>query len=88
MRKIRRAFTIWYIKRGYTFGYDFTGVPVYDDGFMRTPMGIPRAAWTCPMWVRPLLIFFSPSVYGMETYGKAITEGFERGLRSAVKKGD
>lgn len=90
MKKLRKAFTLWYIKRGYTFGYDFSNTPIFGDSVIRTPGDIPPAVWTCPWWVRPLLIFFSPSVYTMETTGKIIGEalarGFEEGFRATHQK--
>ena len=78
--KLHKAFTKWYIKRGYTFGYDFTGVPVYTDGILTTPCGVPKSMFNCPWWVKPLLIFFSPSTYCSETWGKSFIEGFKQGL--------
>lgn len=86
MNKIRRKFTLWYIKKGYTFGYDFTDVPIYDDGIFKTPCGVPKAIWNCPRWIKPFLVFFSPSVYEMETTGKAIIEGFMAGLEMGMNK--
>lgn len=82
MKTISRIFTIWYIKQGYTFGYDFTSTPVYTDGIFKTPSELPKTIFGCPFWVKPLLIFFSPSVYCAETIGRALSEGFEIGLRS------
>ena len=64
MRYLRRRFTYWYIKRGYIFGY---------DDHMNT-------IWKCPWWVKPLLIFFSPSVYFRRKYGELFCESFEKGL--------
>lgn len=75
MNKIRRAFTLWYIKRGYTFEYDFSDVPG----------SIPKTVWNCPWWVVPLLIFFSPSTYVMETIGKTIVNGLLSGLSGKTK---
>ena len=86
MHKIRKAFTLWYIKRGYTFGYDISTTFVYrDDDPVAIPERIPNAIWDCPWWVRPLLIFFSPSVYQTETVGKALAEGFAAGLAKGMK---
>ena len=73
---------MWYIKRGYTFGYDFSDIPVYHCDAIKIPGGIPKAIYNCPWWVKPLLIFFSPSVYYMRTYGKLLAEGFAEGLKS------
>lgn len=78
---IKRRFTKWYVKKGYQFGYDFTGVPVYGDGFMKTPAGIPKSVWNCPWWVKPFLILFSPSVYAAEDWGEQIAEAFMEGMQ-------
>lgn len=80
MNKLRKIFTRWYVKRGYTFGYDFTDVAIFDDGFMRTPVSMPRAVWDCPWWVRPLLIFWSPSTY-YHIKGEVLSNGFIEGLQ-------
>ena len=81
---IKKRFTKWYVKKGYKFGYDFTDVPVYDDGFMKTPAGVPKSVWHCPWWVKPLLIFFSPSVYFM-SYGNMFMDGFLDGLKNEME---
>lgn len=88
MNKIRRIFTKWYVNRGYAFGYDFTNTPVFDDGYLKLPMGMPKVVWNCPWWVRPLLIFFSPSTYVMESYSKPFFEGLIEGMNKAVLKGE
>ncbi len=74
MSKIRSRFTKWYIKRGYEFEFN-----PFDD---------PQTVFTCPIWVRPLLIFFSPSVYEYETLAKGYAEWLERGLRAEMKPVD
>lgn len=62
---MRKRFTKWYFKRGYRFGYKVnTGV----------------AVWDCPWWVKPLLIFFSPSVYFYEL-GDCVSKGINEGLK-------
>lgn len=38
----------------------------------------------CPLWVKPLLIFFSPSIYCVETSGQLITETFQRYLEEGA----
>lgn len=55
MNALRKLFTKWYIKRGYTFGYDWTS----DDTYTM----VAKEYFICPWWVKPLLVFFSPSVY-------------------------
>ena len=66
---IKKRFTKWYVKKGYKFGYDSSNV----------------AVWHCPWWVKPLLIFFSPSVYFAEAYGKMIVYGFTEGLKNEME---
>lgn len=83
--KIRKKFTKWYVKKGYKFGYDFTDVPVYDNGFMKTPAGMPKAVWHCPWWVKPFLFLFSPSTYVMQTTAKQISDGFMAGFMNGVE---
>lgn len=51
-RELSATFTRWYVKQGYTFGYDSN----YN------------AYYVCPWYVRPLLTLFSPSVYYMELF--------------------
>lgn len=69
INKIRRQFTLWYIRKGYSFEYISNGEYIF------------KAVWDCPWYVRPLLIFFSPSVYDVEANGRALVEGFEEGIR-------
>lgn len=90
MNKLKARFTKWYIKRGYSFGYDFADTRIYYDGFLATPLDMPKAIFTCPWWVKPLLIFFSPSVYSAETFGKIIADAIAEGIRAGedMKKGD
>lgn len=88
MNKIRRIFTKWYVKRGYTFGYDFTDTPIFDDGFLKLPLDMPKVVWNCPWWVRPLLIFFSPSTYMIECFSKPFIEGLIKGLGDGDVEGE
>ena len=75
---LKRRFTLWYIRRGYTFGYDYTNLsPDYDCVI------IPKAVWECPWWVKPLLIFFSPSIYSHEVWFKNFRLGLREGLKDA-----
>ena len=62
---IKKRFTIWYVRRGYTF--DCTD-SVFD----------------CPFWVKPLLIFFSPSVYTHIVYGNFIYKNLVGGMINAT----
>ena len=86
VNKFKRRFTKWYVKRGYTFGYIFRRGQVIedDDNLFRLPCGIPEVKFTCPFWVKPLLIFFSPSVYYMEAYGRVMAEAFAEGMRKGM----
>lgn len=69
MNKIKERFTKWYVNKGYLFGYDFTDNPT-------------ESSFVCPIWVRPFLIFFSPSVYLNETYGKIVRDGIREGIKA------
>ena len=69
MNKLKKRFTKWYVDKGYLFGYDFTDNPT-------------ESSFVCPIWVRPLLIFFSPSVYLNETYGKIVRDGIREGIEA------
>ena len=73
--KLRKQFTLWYIKKGYRFGYD--GGNLY-----------PVAVWYCPWYVKPLLFLFSPSIYFyFENVGKLFLDGFLDGVsRSETKE--
>lgn len=69
MHKIKKRFTKWYVNKGYLFEYDFTVNPT-------------ESRFVCPIWVRPFLIFFSPSVYLNETYEKIMRDGFREGIKA------
>ena len=84
MKRIRERFTKWYIKRGYKFGYG--ACKVYTDGVLVTPMEMPKSYFICSWYVKPLLIFFSPSVYFREAIGRVFVENFKRGLEEALKE--
>lgn len=78
---IRRRFTKWYIKRGWTSDYHF----IYgEEGEYPAHPVDAEIYFTCPWWVRPLLIFFSPSVYQFETTGRALLDGFVEGMKSSI----
>ena len=65
---LRKKFTLWYIRKGYKFGYD-------------NDIVCPKAIWTCPWYIKPLLFLFSPSVYvKMSNTGKSIVDGFLAGF--------
>ena len=83
INRVRTRFTKWYVKKGYTFDYDFSDTPIIGDDIFRTPCGVPRAIWKCPLWVRPFLFLFSPSTYSVEAWGKAIVEGMIAGMKNA-----
>ena len=69
MNKIKKRFTKWYVNKGYLFEYDFTVNPT-------------ESSFVCPIWIRPFLIFFSPSVYLNETYEKIMRDGFREGIKA------
>ena len=81
IKRIRKRFTKWYVKRGYTSGYLF----IYDEhGEHPTlPVGAKRY-FKCPWWVRPLLIFFSPCVYNYETSGYLSYDAFLEEMKSSI----
>lgn len=62
------------LRRRFTKWYVERGYTVTSD--------MHKSTWNCPFWVRPLLIFFSPSIYLSEIFKKNWIEGFECGLRS------
>ena len=81
INRIRKAFTKWYIKRGWTSGYHF----IYDEESEHPTHPVDAEIYfTCPWWARPLLIFFSPSVYTFETTGRALLDGFMEGMKSSI----
>ena len=84
---IKRRFTKWYVKKGYKFGYDFHNCEMIggDDVFPPMPVTQPKAVWLCPWWVKPLLIFFSPSVYTMETLRRQFYDGFMEGVKKGME---
>lgn len=67
-RNLDIKFTYWYIKKGYIFGYD-----EYMNPF-----------WKCPWWVRPFLIFFSPSIYFVRKIGGAFCTEFRKTVQEAI----
>lgn len=89
MRNLRVRFTKWYIKRGYEFGYHMTHFLDYDYASYATDLygmcGKVESYFKCPWWVKPLLVFFSPSVYTVEAQGKCFVKGFEEGLKKRVE---
>lgn len=87
IQKIKKKFTLWYIKKGYTFGYEYSGTEfVYYDN-KKVPLGKPAAVFKCPVWVRPFLIFFSPSIYMQKTNRQQIVQSFLEGIESVRKNG-
>lgn len=71
MNKLKKRFTKWYYKKGYKFGYNN---PIFPES----------AYWKCPWYVKPLLIFFSPSYYCM-CYSSDIVKHFKRGMEEGQK---
>lgn len=61
-RKLKTKFTKWYVRKGYVFGYD-GNIP-------------PKAYWSCPWYVKPLLFLFSPSIYDVECITNRIINGW------------
>ncbi len=84
--KLRKRFTLWYVKRGYTFGYK--PVPMFTDAdhIFATPAELPDTYFICPFWVKPFLVLFSPSIYFMETMGKLLAEAFRQGVEQGSRR--
>lgn len=68
---LKRRFTKWYVAKGYGFRFGLFYM---------------RSIYTCPLWVRPLLVFFSPSVYMRELVYKAAVKGLAAGIQEAESK--
>lgn len=83
MQELKKRFTIWYIKKGYTFDYVLHRID-FNEPFYQKPIAI----FDCPWYVKPLLCFFSPSVYFIEKHGKAIVRWFEKGINDAMEEYD
>ena len=66
---IKKQFTKWYVNKGYKFGYDSSNI----------------AVWNCPLYVKPLLCFFSPSVYCAENFRKLYADAFMEGLKKGME---
>ena len=77
---IKKRFTRWYIKRGYTFGYKFVKTGRYELGM--------ESYFKCPWWVRPLCAFFSPSIYVHDVTFKIAKERLHRELGIKQVKGE
>jgi hypothetical protein len=71
---LRKKFTKWYFKKGYTFGYD--------------DFSPSSAVWNCPWYIKPFLFLFSPSVYQMEWSNEYIVKGFREGLMEGLNEND
>lgn len=71
---IKRKFTEWYVKKGYTFWNDFSG----------TKAGAPKSYFGCPIWVKPFLFLFSLSVYQIKAIGDVMIKGFLEGLNKST----
>lgn len=86
MQRLKEKFTKWYIRKGYRFYYERCTLDISKERphivVTGLPVGDAKASFICPWWVRPLLIFFSPSVYYVEYYGKQIMQAFIDGLKS------
>ena len=83
---MKQRFTKWYVKKGYKFRYDFLSVSVVGDELFPLACDVPRTVFNCPFWVKPFLIFFSPSVYFAEAVGKTICNAFLEGINKALSK--
>ena len=87
MIDIKERFTKWYIRKGYRFYYKVNPIKsLYTDDDIKFFDSDLEAKFLCPWYIRPLLIFFSPSVYMYEEYGKQIAKSFMKGMEE-VKRG-
>lgn len=84
MRDIKSRFTKWYIKKGYRFTYAYAGCDFTTEElsmkFLENNPNPLKGVFSCPWWVRPLLCFFSPSVYGTQMLYKQIQEALKKGF--------
>ena len=64
------------INRKFTYWYIKRGYTFEYDNY--------EPVWHCPWWVRPLLIFFSPSIYLMRKCGDLFCENFRKALKEAT----
>ena len=71
MGRLKKLFTKWYIKKGYTYGLSYTSNTRKDI----TDIYIVRY-YNCPLWCKLLLFLFSPSVYSAEI-GMCIIDAFD-----------
>lgn len=72
MERLKVRFTRWYLRRGYRFRE-------------ASPDGCEKAVWTCPLWVFPLLVFFSPSTYRRLEVSRLLSAGWE-GLKKRLER--
>ena len=70
MLNFRKSFTEWYFDKGYDF--------LYRENSL-------EPKWICPWYVKPLLIFFSPSVYLNRCYKDYFVDGFEGSLKGETE---
>lgn len=83
MEWLKRKFTNWFVKKGYSFGYDFSNIETIDG----VPFGDPPACFKCPIWVRWLAVYlFSPSIY-MYEIGNSLCEAISEGFHSDLDLG-
>lgn len=86
MIDVKERFTKWYIRNGYRFYYRFDPAKtLYTNDVFKFTDSVPEARFLCPWYIRPLLIFFSPSVYMYEEYGKQIAKSFMKGMEEAER---
>ena len=88
IKNINKRFTKWYVKKGFTFDYAISESDLIggDDIYPPLPQSIPKAIFICPWYIRPLLVFFSPSVYVRETLGKIIVPCVIKGMIEGMKE--
>ena len=75
---MKKRFTKWYIEKGYTFDYKFVKTGEHELGM--------EPYFNCPWWVKPLCVFFSPSIYVREVTLKGFGETFSGLLKGKNSK--
>lgn len=91
MKDLKSRFTKWYVKKGYRFTYAIVGFDFSTEDlsmkYLESNPNPLKEIFSCPWWVRPLLCFFSPSVYGSQMLYKQIQESLKKGYIEGLNEG-
>lgn len=68
IESIRRKFTEWYVEKGYKFGYNLPEIKIIEKYPFLLRTKAQSTYFDCPVWVKPILFLFSPSIYFMRKY--------------------